>query len=114
MGKSFARLSTAEKQVVRERKAKKALEKKTKADLRKVASSKAAQSSKAALAGIGASPSKVKDKESRVTGHTLFEEINESLQTWAGYHKLGSSDCDNSYMFKALAVFEKRALLAFP
>ena len=59
MGKTAAKLSKAEKQAIKERKAKKALEKKTKADLRKVASSKAARTSKVALAGIGASPNNV-------------------------------------------------------
>ena len=113
MGKQNPKMSAAEKadvrQATKDRKAKKALQKAAKADIRRTASSKAARLSKSALAELGASPSKVKDKESRVKGHCLFAEVNESLQTFADYRDMGSSACDNSFMFKVLTVFETYA-----
>lgn len=79
MGKQNPKMSAAEKadvrQATKDRKAKKALQKAAKADIRRTASSKAARLSKSALAELGASPSKVKDKESRVKGHCLFAEV---------------------------------------
>ena len=89
------------KKASKDRKAKKALQTAAKADSRKAASLKAAD----ALAGLGPSPKKVKDKDSRVKNHPLFTEVDEILRNFAEYMDLGLSNSDSSYMLKVLTVF---------
>jgi len=80
------------KKASKDRKAKKALQTAAKADSRKAASLKAAD----ALAGLGPSPKKVKDKDSRVKNHPLFTEVDEILRNFAEYMDLGLSSSDSS------------------